>query len=512
LSHIDLGNGNRLPSLPPGRIGTSKQVLEVAKLDMISSSEVGCDYTTGSPVVQTGFAELQHHQSISTPVDISTESPQQTQTRNFSRNFSRIISPSELPSTCVSESSSPKQEEVVNLIDTSFIKLSTPEPLQLDTGNQILEKKEGRDSADQRKVPQPVTRASTVSSRPSSPTKLASRPSTPQSSSFTTSRANAGPKPSISKSLLENFFAPYAAPGPEEYPQPEDFEMERGANYTRSPTSSTGHRPQASTSTSTTSFANTVGEKLGWFRSRGFPNVSTTTKSSTATSPTAIQQRHVDSEVTAADPLFNLDIESALFPDGPADPLDPASFITLLHNATSLIETLQTAYKARTTALNDIRADYAAQTDELDESETRARHWKMQLSDMSLRMADTETSLRGQLVHERQMREELELKEKERAAKRRANPRPSALSSASDSGFESDTDGEYQGSPLDSPVSFNKHSMAALDSRCTLPGAMETLWEMSALQGSSDLTTENYMLRQRVTELEGAVDACLRLL
>lgn len=132
-----------------------------------------------------------------------------------------------------------------------------------------------------------------------------------------------------------------------------------------------------------------------------------------------------------ADPLMHMDIDSALFPDGPSDPLDPSSFHTLLASATSLLTTLQTAYRARTTLLTDLRAENAAQSDELDEVDTRARHLKMQLGDMAARMADTEAGLRAQLVEERRRREELE---REKAL----GMWVARASGGSDSGFESE--------------------------------------------------------------------------
>jgi hypothetical protein len=470
-------------------------------MNKASTSELGSDPGVASAsVIAAASPDQQYH--ISTQAEYSTGLPQRRNTRNFSRKtYSPLTSPTSdhHPST----TSDRAKLEVINLTSPetveSFIELSTSQISNLDT---VASKQQISNPAE-------VTAFN--------------------SDSAVTHRV----KTSTSKSLLESFFSDYAAPGPEDYPQPEDFEMEHSSSstYTRSRKSSNAQSSQ----TSVSSFANTVGGKLGWFRSRAASNGSSKTpKSVKEMSPTALQQRHEDSELTAADPLFNLDIESSLFPDGPADPLDPASFITLLTHATCLIETLQTAYKARTTALCDLRADYAAQTDELDETETRARHLKMQLSDMSSRMADTETSLRGQLVEERKKREELELREKDKAAKRRTNSRNNMRSNASDSGFESDTDPEYTAMSLDHAVEAEKQSAVALrtsntdaefralclDTRTVLekdnllssPSTTETLWERRSTTGPSALLSENWILRRRVIELETTVDTCLGLL
>lgn len=417
----------------------------------------------------------------------STNLPKHSSTRNFSRPI------------YTTESTDSSIEQRIKLdttfTDSSLIRLSSPEPLTLITKNLALDQPSDHHSP----VPEPVSpRQSSRISR------AHSRPSSPQHSTTTRSKA----KPSISTSILQDFFSSYSAPGPEEYPEPEDFEMDRSISFIRRTTTSSfsgqDDRSQQPASSSPTSFANTVGEKLGWLRSRAFSisAIGQATEAKTTASPKALQQQEEDAELTASDPLLNLDVESSLFPTGHADPMDPASFNSLLINASSLIETLQNAYRARTLALNNIRAEYAAQTDALDEAETRTRHLKMQLSDMSSRMVDTEASLRGQLLEERKRREELEHEEKERTARSRVVP-----SNASDSGFESDGDYSVSSSALSSPIRSDKESTGYYTS--------EPLWPRGStiqLQGSSDLAMENYKLRQRVVELEGAVEACLQLI
>jgi hypothetical protein len=117
-----------------------------------------------------------------------------------------------------------------------------------------------------------------------------------------------------------------------------------------------------------------------------------------------------------SDDILTLDIRSALFPNGEVDPFSPSSFKNLLQNAEGLLNKLQTAYKLRTLSLHELAADKEAQTEELEEAETRAKHLKLQLEDMAQRvMAHDEEMAKvvEELVREKQARaEEKEAREK----------------------------------------------------------------------------------------------------
>ncbi|KAF2669471.1 hypothetical protein BT63DRAFT_261764 [Microthyrium microscopicum] len=343
------------------------------------------------------------------------------------------------------------------------------------------------------KLPPILTRASTVSSRSASPTRTHSRPSTPQSAiSSTFSTASTASSVSVgarqhqhqrthtrsgSKSFLE-FFSPYASPGPDEYPAPEDFDMD---HQSRSYTTRTRARQQSSASTTTNS-------TFAWLKSRV-----------TSTSPSFVPASN--NPKSPLDPYSNLDIPSVLLPNGPPDEPTPA-FTSLLTTATALLSDLSSAYTSRTRALTESTAENAAQADELDEAETRARHLRMQLSDMSARLADTESALRGQLVEERQRREEAE---RELAQLRRERKRDSRTRiSDSDSGFESDEESTL-------------HSLnSSVESSPVIPTSQERKavgpWGTNRAPVNGDVARENILLRQRVVELESAVDACLGLL
>ncbi len=166
----------------------------------------------------------------------------------------------------------------------------------------------------------------------------------------------------------------------------------------------------------------------------------------------------------ANDELISLDITSALFPGGPADPFSPSSFHNLLTNAEGLLHRLQTAYKLRSISLHEMTAENSVQREELDEAETRARHLKLQLDDMAAKVAERDEAVKvltEELASERQQRRDEEEARKRSiilVSKPRREPQPSDEAGgrvrpvgqhkkrqsngtmASDSGFESDDD------------------------------------------------------------------------
>lgn len=188
------------------------------------------------------------------------------------------------------------------------------------------------------------------------------------------------------------------------------------------------------------------------------------------------------------DELAALNIQSALFPNGPADPMDPAAFNNLLLNATNLLQRMQTAYREKTDYIASIRPEQEAQQDEVEEAETRATHLKKQLEDMSRRAQEQETTMKemARELAEEKMRT-LELQEaaantvrlvsnsttsEDANGSMRRRKRPST-SNASDSGFESDMDSVsifsgYSGAAPDTPLSPPPISrMASFESRNT---------------------------------------------
>ena len=127
------------------------------------------------------------------------------------------------------------------------------------------------------------------------------------------------------------------------------------------------------------------------------------------------------------DEIIDLDISKALFPAGPADPFSPAAFKNLVQNAEGLLLRIQAAYKelalrmreltgekeakAEELALRmrELTGEKEAQAEELAESETRAKHLKIQLDDMAAKLAKQDEvvmNLVDDLAQEKQMRRE----------------------------------------------------------------------------------------------------------
>ena len=154
------------------------------------------------------------------------------------------------------------------------------------------------------------------------------------------------------------------------------------------------------------------------------------------------------------DEFINMDISKALLPTRASDPLSPTAFKDLQQQqAESLLSRLQAAYKERTTSLRDMMAEKEALSEETEGAETRARHLKTQLDDMSIKLAEQDEAMMN-LVDEL-AQEKLARREEEEARKRSvrlvehkvppttcARSRGASLSNtiSSDSGFESEDD------------------------------------------------------------------------
>lgn len=163
-----------------------------------------------------------------------------------------------------------------------------------------------------------------------------------------------------------------------------------------------------------------------------------------------------------SDELINLNIQASLFPTGQADPYSPAAFNSLVQNAERLLSRLQTAYKDCTVSLHEIATEKETQAEELEGCQMRARHLKMQLDNMTAKLAEQDKAMMS-LVDE--LAQEKQLQQQEQGTpKRSARPTTTArtnltyknaagntempearrgsdistLSVISDSGFESD--------------------------------------------------------------------------
>ena len=111
------------------------------------------------------------------------------------------------------------------------------------------------------------------------------------------------------------------------------------------------------------------------------------------------------------DEFLDLDVHKALFPGGTADPFSPAAFKNLVQNAEGLLARLQAAYKERTQSLREMTMEKETQAEEMEGAETRAKHLKMQLDDMAVKVAEQDEAMMNlvdELAREKQLRREEE--------------------------------------------------------------------------------------------------------
>lgn len=100
------------------------------------------------------------------------------------------------------------------------------------------------------------------------------------------------------------------------------------------------------------------------------------------------------------DDLVNLSTKDILFPEGPTDEFSPAAFKNLQQNAEGALRLFQTAHKDDVATLRRVTSEKNVQADELEASNTRNEHLKMQLLEMAERAAEQEkliTSLQAEI-------------------------------------------------------------------------------------------------------------------
>ena len=240
-------------------------------------------------------------------------------------------------------------------------------------------------------------------------------------------------------------------------PTKEKEESELVMEYKTSFTERPAGMPRRGTAHSQTSLP-LVNKNTSWFGRR-------------LTNPTPSKQQ-------TQDELASLNINASLFPNGPADPLDPAAFNDLLLNATNLLRRMQTAYKEKVEYIASMKPEMDAQREEVEEVETRSKHLKMQLEDISRQAQQQETAV--QEMAQQLADEKMKVQEAREAAQTvRLVPRSmsredneyttprrrkrTSADNASDSGFESDMESifsEHSGAdtPLSPPSTSASHS------------------------------------------------------
>lgn len=117
------------------------------------------------------------------------------------------------------------------------------------------------------------------------------------------------------------------------------------------------------------------------------------------------------SAIDPTDEFLDLDINAALFPAGPADSFSPASFKNHMQHAEGLLSRLQAAYRERTISLREMQAEKETQVEEREGAEVRSKHLKIQLDDMSAKLAEQDNAMMDlveQLANEKRLRREEE--------------------------------------------------------------------------------------------------------
>ncbi len=271
----------------------------------------------------------------------------------------------------------------------------------------------------------------------------------------------------------------------------------------------------------------------------------------------------------ANDELMNMEIGTALLPTGPLEPISPVAFKNLQQKAEGLLLRLQTAYKERTGSLHDMAAEKEVLAEETQGATTRARHLKTQLDNMSTKLDEQDEAMMN-LVDEL-AQEKLARREEEEARRRSlkamehipppATPhqRLSLEDTIIESGFESEDDSSAESiftttygtyspttsmSSISTPGSPEAYHAPECQPTTTTPRAARlhlqtghpakgkpasrqdgiveepsqlTCANCNSVQASEAwsilgvLKEENANLKERVGELEGALDGCLDL-
>lgn len=244
------------------------------------------------------------------------------------------------------------------------------------------------------------------------------------------------------------------------------------------------------------------------------------------------------------DEMLSVNINTALFPHGPGDPLSPQSYNDLLLNATNLLQRMQASYKEKVEYIASIQPEIEAQKEEVEETEIRSAHLKRQLEDLG-KQAQEQKQVNEELII-KLSEEKMKLsEEREKSKTIRLVPRDTdggasdeeshrrgkrrSAGDASDSGFESDVDtASVLSSGMDTPASHRQpHFMLTADqdvipSRRT-PPPRESVASSNACSGSTkqslghtaawktveDLRNENRQLRMQVEEMQRTVQGCI---
>ncbi len=168
--------------------------------------------------------------------------------------------------------------------------------------------------------------------------------------------------------------------------------------------------------------------------------------------------------VDVNDEFLDLDIHKAIFPAGPADPFSPAAFKNLVQNAEGLLSRLQMAYKERTRSLREMTMEKETQAEELEGAETRAKHLKMQLDGMAVKLVEQDEAMMNlvdDLAREKQLRREEEEARKRSVMLVKASREAHAERSQRESRSSINSDWSYESEAESSAESVFSHRHGA---------------------------------------------------
>lgn len=156
--------------------------------------------------------------------------------------------------------------------------------------------------------------------------------------------------------------------------------------------------------------------------------------------------------------LLSMNVETALYPSGSPDAFSPAAYKNLQANATGLLLKMQTAYRQRTTALQDMQAERSAEKEETEEARLRVDHLKMQLEHMASQAVEQEHAMK-------QLMDELKAERKARRGEQLAREKILAEGSvvSEDLGVDEEERKKWRksGSTIKSDVSFDTDEESA---------------------------------------------------
>lgn len=286
-----------------------------------------------------------------------------------------------------------------------------------------------------------------------------------------------------------------------------EFVMEYKSGFTERP-STRQHQRQASAQISAPPAPASKGGKLSWFQRKA---------SSPVPAPPTVD--------TSKDEILNMNLNSSLFPHGPADPLSPQAFNDLLLNATSLLQRMQSAYKEKVDYIASMQPEMDAQKEEVEEAKTRSEHLKMQLEDIG-RQHQEQKQANQELIHaiseqKMQLQEAREQGKTIRVVQddnnhqidedelRRRRKRGSA---GSDSGFESDTEtSSLFSAGFETPVSHRQPNiLLTTPDNASFKSQQSSKRNGGNAGGDANLRAENEALRMQIelmtAQFQGAID------